>query len=89
MKSAAKFGLVLFSSLSFWLAVLIYAPIPARFYSIFVALPLWALVAFGSYSLASIGYSMLTFNECRDASEELKREVEMARAELTSKGLKW
>ena len=38
-----------------------------------VQLPLWALVSFGSYSLASVGYNLLTFRECPEASVELEK----------------
>ncbi|KAJ1561160.1 hypothetical protein HK405_004754 [Cladochytrium tenue] len=30
-------------------------------------LPLWCLVAFGSYALASIGWALLTFGDCPEA----------------------
>ncbi len=34
--------------------------------------PLWALVAFGSYALASIGWALLRFGDCPEAAESLK-----------------
>ena len=34
-------------------------------------LPLWALVSFGSYSLASIAYSLIVFRDCPEAHAEL------------------
>jgi hypothetical protein len=35
--------------------------------------PLWALVAFGSYALASIGWALLRFGDCPEAAESLKQ----------------
>lgn len=34
-------------------------------------LPLYALIAFGCYSLANIGYNLFIFRECGDAKREL------------------
>lgn len=39
---------------------------------IITALPLWTLVCFGAYTLATIGYALCTFRECKDASIALK-----------------
>lgn len=36
-------------------------------------LPLWVLVSFGAYSLASIGYELFIFRECPDAYRELEK----------------
>lgn len=36
-------------------------------------LPLWALLSFGFYAAASIGWSMLTFPACPEAAVELQR----------------
>ena len=36
-------------------------------------LPLWAVVSFGAYSLASIGYNLFTFRECPAAFTELEQ----------------
>lgn len=36
-------------------------------------LPLWAVVSFGAYSLASIGYNLFIFRECPEAFSELEQ----------------
>mmetsp|Transcript_33435 Transcript_33435/g.72965 ORF Transcript_33435/g.72965 Transcript_33435/m.72965 type:complete len:112 (+) Transcript_33435:85-420(+) len=50
-------------------------------------LPLYALVSFGFYSLAVIGYRVATFPTCPEASEELQKEILEAKADLTAKGV--
>jgi len=50
--------------------------------------PFLFVVAFGLISIAIIFYRVATFNDCKDAAEELKRQIEEARADLLSKGLK-
>lgn len=52
-------------------------------------LPVYLLVVFGSYSLATIGYRVATFNDCEDAAASLKAEIEEAKADLTRKGFKF
>ena len=36
-------------------------------------LPLYAIISFGAYSLASIGYSLFTFRDCPEAYESLMK----------------
>mmetsp|Transcript_25153 Transcript_25153/g.42086 ORF Transcript_25153/g.42086 Transcript_25153/m.42086 type:complete len:106 (-) Transcript_25153:676-993(-) len=50
-------------------------------------LPMYALVSFGFYSLAVIGYRVASFPTCPEASVELQREILEARADLTAKGV--
>ncbi|KAI6250201.1 hypothetical protein HI914_02123 [Erysiphe necator] len=50
-------------------------------------LPLWALVSLGSYLLAKLGYSLLTFNDVPSAHKELLSEIEIARKELKTLGV--
>jgi hypothetical protein len=50
---------------------------------------MWALVAFGSYSLACIGYNLFFFYDCPEASVELTEEIKGVRAELQTKGFKF
>jgi hypothetical protein len=38
-------------------------------------LPIYSLMAFGSYSLFVIGYKLFVFPDCPEASEELREEV--------------
>ncbi|GCC43214.1 LOW QUALITY PROTEIN: dolichol-phosphate mannosyltransferase subunit 3-like [Chiloscyllium punctatum] len=49
-------------------------------------LPAYLLVAFGCYSLATVGYRLATFNDCRGAAEELQAQIREARADLESRG---
>jgi len=50
--------------------------------------PLLFVVAFGVISVVIILYRVATFNDCHDASEELKRQIGEARDDLRSKGMK-
>ena len=47
-------------------------------------LPLWALVSFGAYSLASIGYNLFIFRECPEAFTELEQVQQHKTAPLLS-----
>ena len=49
-------------------------------------LPLWSIVAFGAYSLASIGISLCTFRDCPQAFVELDKDINTSRARLQKKG---
>lgn len=50
-------------------------------------LPLWALVSFGAYLLASLGWGVFTFNDCPEAHKELMGEIETAKVELRKLGV--
>jgi len=50
-------------------------------------LPFWALVTFGSYLLFKLGWGVLTFNDVPAAHAELMKEIDMARADLRTKGV--
>ncbi|TQS35809.1 hypothetical protein Golomagni_03757 [Golovinomyces magnicellulatus] len=50
-------------------------------------LPFWAIVSFGAYLLAKLGYGLLTFNDVPEAHQELKLEIELARRDLRSLGV--
>jgi len=50
-------------------------------------LPLWALVSFGSYLLFKLGYGVFTFNDVPEAHAELMKEIDLARADLRTKGV--
>lgn len=52
-------------------------------------MPIYALIVFGCYSLATIGYRVATFNDCVEASESLKQEINDARQDLSKKGFKF
>jgi len=48
--------------------------------------PVLLLVIFGLYSVITIGYRVMTFNDCEEASKELQQQIGEARADLRSKG---
>jgi len=50
-------------------------------------LPWWLLVSFGAYSLASLGWGLLTFRDCPDAYYELMAEISVAKNDLRAKGV--
>jgi alkanesulfonate monooxygenase SsuD/methylene tetrahydromethanopterin reductase-like flavin-dependent oxidoreductase (luciferase family) len=59
----------------------------ANIYSHRPQLPLWAIVSFGAYLLAKLGYGVLTFNDVPEAHAELVKQIEQARTELRKKGV--
>ncbi|KAK0122655.1 hypothetical protein ONS96_009693 [Cadophora gregata f. sp. sojae] len=50
-------------------------------------LPFWALVSFGAYLLFKLGYGVFTFNDVPQAHAELMKEIDIARADLRTKGV--
>ncbi|RKF82903.1 dolichol phosphate mannosyltransferase subunit 3 [Golovinomyces cichoracearum] len=58
--------------------------IPGHVITIF---PFWAIVSFGAYLLAKLGYGLLTFNDVPEAHKELMCEIELARRDLRSLGV--
>ncbi|RDL41862.1 Dolichyl-phosphate mannosyltransferase polypeptide 3 [Venustampulla echinocandica] len=50
-------------------------------------LPFWALVSFGACLLFKLGFGVLTFNDVPEAHAELMKEIELARADLRTKGV--
>lgn len=52
-------------------------------------LPIYVLMAFACYSLGVIGYRVATFNDCVEASEELRKQIVDAKADLKSQGFKF
>ncbi|XP_041037678.1 dolichol-phosphate mannosyltransferase subunit 3 isoform X2 [Carcharodon carcharias] len=53
------------------------------------ALPAYLLVAFGCYSLATVGYRLATFNDCQAASEELQAQIREAHGDLARRGFRF
>ena len=49
--------------------------------------PLYMVMLFGTYSLASIGIGLITFKDCPEESELLQGEIKEAMAELRAKGV--
>lgn len=52
-------------------------------------MPLYLIIAFASVSLAIIGYRVATFNDCKDAATELKKQLEEARKDLKKRGFRF
>ncbi|KAG2139833.1 dolichol-phosphate mannosyltransferase subunit 3 [Suillus bovinus] len=50
-------------------------------------IPWWLLVSFGSYSLWSLGWGVLTFRDCPEAYHELLQEINEAKNDLRSRGV--
>jgi len=50
-------------------------------------LPFWALVSFGAYLLFKLGLGVFSFNDVPAAYAELMKEIEIARADLRTKGV--
>ncbi|GFR87775.1 dolichyl-phosphate mannosyltransferase polypeptide 3 [Elysia marginata] len=60
-----------------------------EYHDIILVLPLYLLMTFASYSLALLGYRVATFNDCKEAAEELQEDVKEARKDLERKGYKY
>lgn len=82
---------IVFAGLAFslWITLLVdFFPIRISYKAkeVLWPMPVYALIAFGCYSLATIGYRVATFNDCLEASKSLKQEIKDAREDLTRKG---
>ncbi|KAG7392838.1 hypothetical protein PHYPSEUDO_014325 [Phytophthora pseudosyringae] len=78
--------------LALWLLLLRYAADPEqnpRILQVVTALPMYALVSFGAYSLAVIALSVMAVQDFPEAAKELDRQVMEAKADLTKKGFKF
>ncbi|NWI67657.1 DPM3 mannosyltransferase, partial [Todus mexicanus] len=64
-------------------------PVPVPVRQALLPLPLYLLVAFGCYSLATVGYRLATFNDCEEAAAELQEHISAARADLRRRGLRF
>uniref|UniRef100_T1KVF0 Dolichol-phosphate mannosyltransferase subunit 3 n=1 Tax=Tetranychus urticae TaxID=32264 RepID=T1KVF0_TETUR len=51
--------------------------------------PIYLIILFGLVSLAIVLKRVLNFNDCENACQELKREIETARVDLKTKGFKF
>jgi len=90
MKRAASLGLKLLVAAVVWLLLLFkIVPLPYSHIldQIIPVIPLYALVVFGSYSLASIGVGVMTFRNCPEDHQSLQKEIAEAKKELKEKGL--
>jgi dolichyl-phosphate mannosyltransferase polypeptide 3 len=50
--------------------------------------PVLAVVIFGAYSAVVVIYRVVTFNDCHEAAEELRAEIDAAKKDLRKKGMK-
>lgn len=62
--------------------------VPRPYREVAWPMPLYLLVSFGCYSLATVGYRVATFNDCEDAARELQEQIKEAKEDLKKKGLK-
>ncbi|XP_057210352.1 dolichol-phosphate mannosyltransferase subunit 3 [Triplophysa rosa] len=62
--------------------------LPPRYKEVAWPMPIYLLVVFGCYSLATVGYRVATFNDCEDAAQELQAQIKQAKDDLKKKGLK-
>ncbi|KAM4630316.1 dolichol-phosphate mannosyltransferase subunit 3 [Polymixia lowei] len=62
--------------------------LPQTYQEVAWPMPLYLLVSFGCYSLATVGYRVATFNDCEEAAVELQEQIKEAKEDLRKKGLK-
>ncbi|XP_072303266.1 dolichol-phosphate mannosyltransferase subunit 3 [Eucyclogobius newberryi] len=62
--------------------------VPEPYRDVAWPMPLYLLVSFGCYSLATVGYRVATFNDCEEAARELQEQIKEAKEDLRKKGLK-
>ncbi|NXT17305.1 DPM3 mannosyltransferase, partial [Syrrhaptes paradoxus] len=77
---------------SAWAALSLAPPglrLPAAYREALLPLPVYLLVAFGCYSLATVGYRLATFNDCEEAAAELREDIGEARADLRRRGFRF
>lgn len=77
---------------SAWAALALAPPalrLPGPYRQALLPLPVYLLVAFGCYSLATVGYRLATFNDCEEAAAELQHDIRAARADLQQRGLRF
>ncbi|XP_019412401.1 PREDICTED: dolichol-phosphate mannosyltransferase subunit 3 [Crocodylus porosus] len=74
-------------------AALAWAPLgphlPEPLHQVLWPFPAYLLVAFGCYSLATVGYRVATFNDCEAAARELQQQIQEAKADLSQHGLQF
>ncbi|TRY74319.1 hypothetical protein DNTS_032020 [Danionella cerebrum] len=62
--------------------------VPSQYKELAWPMPVYLLVVFGCYSLATVGYRVATFNDCEDAARELQTQIKEAKVDLQKLGLK-
>ncbi|EFO25379.1 dolichol Phosphate Mannosyltransferase family member [Loa loa] len=53
-----------------------------KYYGFILYLPIYAIFLLGIYATCNVVYGVATFNDCPDAEEELKKEIEDAKTDL-------
>ncbi|XP_030043356.1 dolichol-phosphate mannosyltransferase subunit 3 [Microcaecilia unicolor] len=84
------FGLTLLSTV--WLTLsfdLLGLNLPETYQQAIWPFPIYLLLIFGCYSLATIGFRVATFNNCEDAARELQDQIQEAKKDLARRGLKF
>lgn len=76
---------------SAWLTLLAgkVVDVPPQFRMHVAFLPVYAIVLFGLGCLALLVYRTVTFNDCPEAAEELRKQIKEARVDLAAKGFKF
>lgn len=50
-------------------------------------LPFWAIVSFGAFLLAKLGYGVFSFHDVPEAHDELLKQIEQAKTDLRKRGV--
>uniref|UniRef100_A0A915PXP5 Dolichol-phosphate mannosyltransferase subunit 3 n=1 Tax=Setaria digitata TaxID=48799 RepID=A0A915PXP5_9BILA len=58
-----------------------------KYYHSILYLPLYAIFLFGIYAVFNVLYGVATFNDCPEAREELKKEIDDAKADLRKRNV--
>lgn len=53
-----------------------------KYYEFILYLPVYAIFLLGIYAICNVLYGVVTFNDCAEAREELKKEIADAKADL-------
>ncbi|VDK45993.1 unnamed protein product [Anisakis simplex] len=56
-------------------------------YDIILYMPVYAIVMLGIYGVCNVLYGVATFNDCYLARDELRKEIDEARAELRKRNI--
>ncbi|TNN42664.1 Dolichol-phosphate mannosyltransferase subunit 3 [Liparis tanakae] len=62
--------------------------LPQAYRDVAWPMPVYLLVSFGCFSLATVGYRVATFNDCDEAARELTEQIKEAKEDLRKRGLK-
>ncbi|KAL1589010.1 hypothetical protein WHR41_02247 [Cladosporium halotolerans] len=69
-------------------AFLGFLPLPDKIQEdVIPVLPFWVIVSFGAFLLAKLGYGVFSFNDVPEAHEELVKQIEQAKADLSKRGV--